>query len=55
MIPAIQTYGGLLHWHPHFHTLVTCGEFTAEGAFVDVPELDGVAESQSVLPSRVSP
>lgn len=21
MVAAIQTYGGLLHWHPHFHTL----------------------------------
>ena len=40
MVAAIQTYGGLLHWHPHFHTLVTCGAFTAEGEFLDVPELD---------------
>ena len=40
MIAAIQTYGGLLHWHPHFHTLVTCGAFTADSEFVEVPELD---------------
>ena len=40
MIAAIQTCGGLLHWHPHFHTLVTCGAFTTEGEFLDVPELD---------------
>ena len=40
MVAAIQTYGGLLHWHPHFHTLVTCGAFTAESEFLDVPELD---------------
>ncbi len=25
MIAAIQTHGELLHWHPHIHTLVTCG------------------------------
>ncbi|NLX23774.1 MAG: transposase [Phycisphaerae bacterium] len=40
MIAAIQTHGELLHWHPHIHALVTCGAFTAEGEFLDVPELD---------------
>jgi hypothetical protein len=40
MIAAIQTHGELLHWHPHIHTLVTCGAFTAEGEFLKVPELD---------------
>jgi hypothetical protein len=30
----------LLHWHPHIHTLVTCGAFTAEGEFLELPELD---------------
>jgi len=40
MIAAIQTHGELLHWHPHIHTLVTCGAFTAEGEFLEVPELD---------------
>jgi len=24
----------------HIHALVTCGAFTAEGEFLDVPELD---------------
>ncbi len=40
MIAAIQTHGELLHWHPHIHTLLTCGAFTAEGEFLEVPELD---------------
>ncbi|MDZ7620095.1 MAG: transposase [Patescibacteria group bacterium] len=40
LIAAIQTHGELLHWHPHIHTLVTCGAFTAEGEFLEVPELD---------------
>jgi hypothetical protein len=31
MIAAIQTFGQLLHWHPHVHTLVTCGARTSEG------------------------
>ena len=40
MIGAIQTHGELLHWHPHIHTLVTCGAFTLEGDFLEVPEFD---------------
>ena len=40
MIAAIQTHGELLHWHPHIHTLVTCGGFTPRGEFREVPELD---------------
>ncbi len=40
MIGAIQTFGELLHWHPHVHALVTCGAFTCEGEFLEVPELD---------------
>jgi len=40
MIAAIQTHGELLHWHPHIHTLVTCGAFTPEGDFLDVPQFD---------------
>ena len=27
MIAAIQTFGELLHWHPHIHTLVTCDAY----------------------------
>ena len=32
--------GELLHWHPHIHTLVTCGAFTPDGEFLELPELD---------------
>jgi hypothetical protein len=40
MVGAIQTHGELLHWHPHIHALVTCGAFTPEGDFLEVPQLD---------------
>jgi hypothetical protein len=32
--------GELLHWHPHIHTLATCGAFTLDGEFLELPELD---------------
>ena len=35
MVAAIQTFGQLLHWHPHFHMLLTCGGFTPEGEFLE--------------------
>ena len=40
MVGAIQTFGELLHWHPHIHTLVTCGAFTPDGEFLELPELN---------------
>jgi hypothetical protein len=40
MVATIQTHGELLHWHPHLHTLVTCGAFTPEGDFLELPEFD---------------
>ncbi len=40
MVTAIQTHGALLHWHPHIHALVTCGGFTADGEFLELPEFD---------------
>jgi hypothetical protein len=40
MIGAIQTHGQLLHWHPHLHVLITCGAFTPEGEFLELPEFD---------------
>jgi hypothetical protein len=40
LVAAIQTFGELLHWHPHIHALVTCGAFTPEGEFLELPELD---------------
>ena len=33
MVAAIQTHGELLHWHPHFHVLLTCGAFTPRVSF----------------------
>jgi hypothetical protein len=43
MIAGIQTHGELLHWHPHIHTLVSCGAFTPEGDFLELPEFDMVS------------
>jgi hypothetical protein len=40
MIAAIQTFGQLLHWNPHIHSLVTCGAYTPEGEFLNMPEFD---------------
>ncbi len=40
MIAAIQTFGQLIHWNPHIHSLVTCGAFTPEGEFLELPEFD---------------
>jgi hypothetical protein len=40
MVAAIQTFGELMHFHPHVHGLVTCGAFTPKGEFLEVPELD---------------
>jgi hypothetical protein len=40
MIAAIQTHGTLLHWHPHLHSLVTCGAYTPDGDFLELSEFD---------------
>ena len=40
MIAAIQTFGQLLHWNPHIHSLVTCGAYTPEGEFLHLPEFN---------------
>jgi hypothetical protein len=40
MIAAIQTHGELLHWHPHIHVLITCGAYTPEGDFLELPQFD---------------
>ncbi|NBB95964.1 MAG: IS91 family transposase [Planctomycetes bacterium] len=34
---AIQTFGQLLHFHPHIHALVTDGAFTPSGRFLHLP------------------
>jgi hypothetical protein len=36
-IIGIQTFGSLLHFHPHLHALITDGAFTAEGHFRPLP------------------
>jgi hypothetical protein len=40
MVAAIHTFGGLLHFHPHLHALVTDGGFTSDGAFIPLPEIE---------------
>jgi len=40
MIAAIQTHSELLHWNPHIHVLITCGAWTPEGDFLELPEFD---------------
>ena len=40
VVGAIQTFGQLVHWHPHIHALVTAGVFLPEsGAFMPLPKL----------------
>jgi len=34
---AVQTFGQLLHYHPHVHGLVTDGAFTPDGRFLPLP------------------
>ncbi len=39
MVGAIQTFGQLIHWHPHIHALVTEGVFLPQGTFLPLPKL----------------
>ena len=39
MVGAIQTFGQLVHFHPHMHALVTEGVFLPEGTFMPLPKL----------------
>jgi hypothetical protein len=34
---AVQTFGQLIHFHPHLHGLVTDGAFTPDGRFLPLP------------------
>jgi len=34
---AIQTFGQLIHFHPHIHGLITDGAFTPDGRFLRLP------------------
>jgi hypothetical protein len=40
MVAAIHTFGGLIHWHPHIHALVTDGGFLPDGTFIPLPGMD---------------
>jgi hypothetical protein len=39
-VVAIQTFGQLIHWHPHIHALVTDGAFTPDGTFIPLPAIE---------------
>jgi hypothetical protein len=39
MVGAIQTFGQLIHFHPHIHALVTEGVFLPDGTFLPLPKL----------------
>jgi hypothetical protein len=39
MMGAIQTFGDLIHGHPHIHALVTEGVFLPDGTLVPLPNL----------------
>jgi hypothetical protein len=40
MIAGIQTFGELIHFHPHIHSIATDGCFTRDGTFVCLPKSD---------------
>jgi len=40
MIGGIQTFGELVHFHPHIHAIVTDGAFAADGTFICLPRID---------------
>ena len=39
MVAGIQTFGQLIHYHPHIHAIVTDGAFTSDGTFLCLPKL----------------
>lgn len=39
MVGAVQTFGDLIHWHPHIHAIVPEGVFTVSGHFVHIPDI----------------
>ena len=38
MIAGIQTFGELVHFHPHLHVIVSDGAFGPDGTFVCLPK-----------------
>jgi hypothetical protein len=43
MVAGIQTFGDLIHFHPHIHAIVTDGAFTPDGVFRQLPPIDRAA------------
>jgi hypothetical protein len=39
MVGAVQTFGDLVHWHPHIHAIVAEGVFARDGGFVPVQNI----------------
>jgi hypothetical protein len=39
MIGAVQSFGELVHFHPHIHAVVAEGVFTESGHFVSIPDI----------------
>jgi hypothetical protein len=39
-IVCVQSFGALVHWHPHLHGLLTDGAFRRDGTFVPAPAHD---------------
>ena len=39
IVGAVQTFGDLVHWHSHVHTIVAEGVFTPSGHFVHIPNV----------------
>jgi hypothetical protein len=40
MVGTIQTFGDLVHWHPHMHAVASDGVFNKDGHFVNISEVD---------------
>ena len=40
MVAGIQTFGELVHFHPHIHVIVTDGGFTPGGTFICLPSIE---------------
>jgi len=36
MVAGIQTFGDLINFHPHIHSIVPCGVFLESGKFIDI-------------------
>jgi hypothetical protein len=34
MVATVQTFGDLIHWHPHVHAIISEGVFRKDGTFV---------------------